>query len=375
LRIFLDLRTVRPGMTGVGIAAHLVWDALLSQPCEGEVAGLFLKSCAPPASSDPHVTLIETGVDYESHPRGDLWFHMRLPRIAGGWGADVFHGAAFQIPWLPTPFAKTVSIHDMIAFRHPGTMPFRFRNYLRFVTRLSARSSDRIVTCSGATACDIAEILSVDTSKIDVVPLYPRPVFRPVSPDESDSASRFPKEIRKPFILCAGTLEHRKNQELLVRAFGYLTHKGAKGCQLILAGGRGDGFDGIAAAIRDSGASNDIIIVERPDDSLLRTLYCRAELFVLPSLYEGFGLTLLEAMACGAPVLHSDAASLPEVAGGAGAAFISGNLESLVQAMDGLLRDKARRSAMRSRSLSRAAEFTPERTAVLLWNAYARAVK
>lgn len=360
-------------MTGVGEAAFLIWEALVKHGNPVELMGLLLDPSVQHTLSTNGASIIKVpDSDYERHPGGEFWLNSSLPGIVKNSGASLFHGTGFRVPWLPTSFKKVVTIYDLIAFRMPDAYPASFRHYIRWVTHFSAKAAHRIIVPSENTRCDVVEFLKVDSEKIDIAPLYASPVYSPLEPD-SEEKNPLPG-LPEKFILCVGTLDRRKNQLALIRAFELLKDSGAPH-QLYLVGHQGHGGEEVMKAIEKSRQTHEIIFVERLSREELRHLYSKADLFVFPSLYEGFGLPVLEAMSCGAPVLCSNAASLPEVGGDAAEYFDPNSPGELSEKMRRLLDNGVALNIMRKNGLDRAAEFTAERCARAHLECYRKALK
>ena len=360
-------------MTGVGVAAQLLLKALAGRMDALSITGLFLKGCIPEDLQSLPIKAIETLIDYEHHPTGEWWLNFSLPKIVRDSRADIFHGASFLVPWRKTSFRKIVTIHDLIAFHYPETYPFKFRHYVRWITRLSLRSADRIIVPSTHTKEDVTNYFNIGEAKIDVVPHYPHPRFRPFTPDEADSRRRalgLPEE----YILCVGTLEKRKNQDALLKAYEILKKRTPIPHKLLLIGPPAHDSEPLLRMMKDSPVAGDILHWGWKKIESLDAIYACAGLFVLPSFYEGFGLPVLEAMASGIPVICSNASSLPEVAGDAAKIISPDSPEEISDAMEDILTHQDRLMTLREKGLLRASEFTSERTAFLVLASYEKAL-
>lgn len=204
-------------------------------------------------------------------------------------------------------------VHDMTYLRCPETMEESNLEHLRRGIRYSVERSSRVLTISEFSKGEIAELLGVPEEKIAVV--SPAPSLSGATADFDGCRQKW--GIKGPYLLYVGTIEPRKNLARLLRAFELLKEKRGIRHQLVLAGGRGWRDEGIFQTVRELRHRDDVVFTGYVSDGEKNTLYQNAEVFVFPSLYEGFGIPPLEAMAHGCPVVCANAASLPEVAGGA----------------------------------------------------------
>ena len=267
----------------------------------------------------------------------------------------------------PVPLCPTVvTIHDLSYLAHPEWLSARVRLQLRLLIPPSLRRAACIIAISEFTKRDLIARYGTPADKIMVVPEAPAAEFTPLP----DAALRpLPAGVREPFILAVGNLEPRKNLATLIEAFGDLVRRGFGG--LLLVAGK-DKYQGEQAAgtVARMGLQSRVIFTGYVDDPTLRLLYNRAALFVYPSLYEGFGLPPLEAMACGCPVVASQATAIPETVGDAAILVDATSVAALAEAMRRVLNDPdlARRLSVEGRA--RAAQFSWERTAELTRRVY-----
>jgi glycosyltransferase involved in cell wall biosynthesis len=298
-----------------------------------------------------------------------LWEQALLPAYAAG--LDVLHCPVNVLPML-TPCPAVLTIHDLTFLRFPERFRPERQKYLATLTKLSAKKARRVMTDSANTKRDVAELLHVPPERIDVV--YPGldEAFHPVSPNELAEFRRG-KGLPDEFILYVGTLEPRKNVDALVRAYSLLVAKGFRGWPLVIAGGRGWMFDHIFAEVERNDLVDDVLFPGYVPAEELAYWYGAASVFVYPSLYEGFGLPALEAMACGTPVVVSNASSLPEVVGDAGAQVDPRRTDELAETLAEILQSSRRREQMAAAGLQRAASFTWDRAAEQVMRVYREA--
>jgi glycosyltransferase involved in cell wall biosynthesis len=244
------------------------------------------------------------------------------------------------------------------------------RSYLRIFTQLSVRRARRIVAVSESTKRDLVRSYSLSPDKVDVVYNGVDPSFRPL-PSKQVAAFRRETELPERFILFVGTLEPRKNVVGLVEAYARLPKERPP---LMLVGGKGWLYDEIFARVEALGLSHEIRFVGYVPAEALPLWYNAADLFVYPSLYEGFGLPALEAMACGTPVVTSMASSLPEVVGDAGRLVDPSDTEGLAAVMAQVLGSGEQREQMQIEGLAQASKFSWEQTAFYTAHSFKRAL-
>ncbi|MBI4384074.1 MAG: glycosyltransferase family 4 protein [Nitrospinae bacterium] len=287
----------------------------------------------------------------------------------GGWpislllrGLDVFHFTGAVSPGLKG--VKTVAtVYDLYHVRDPESVAEKHRvPQRRFAENL--KSVSKIISISAFTRRDLCDIFGIPPEKVAVVPLGVDPdVFRPLDKNECRAYLRQKFRLDGDYLLFVGTLETRKNLTALAEAFRLVRSRHA-GLKLVLAGGPGHGFDKVREKIREWGVEDSVFYpgyLEGAED--LVRLYCGADVFVFPSVYEGFGLPLLEAFACGVPVAASDRAAIPETAGEAALQFNPGQPEDIAAKILNILEDGGLAESLKSRGLARAGEFSWERTA------------
>ena len=282
-----------------------------------------------------------------------LWEQTVLPFQLVKEGIDLVHSLAFVQP-LFSSCPGVVTIYDLSFLLFPeGFNPWK-RLYLRCMTPYSARRSRRVIALSQSTKSDLSRLFGVPKAKIEVIPCGIDPRFRPLN---GNLVSRFRQGRGLPerMILFVGTIEWRKNVSLLLEAYAQINKDVPHA--LVLAGARGWGADGIFAQAEELGLA-DVIFAGYVEQEELPLWYNAADLLAYPSLYEGFGLPPLEAMASGTPVLTSNISSLPEVVGDAGILVDPQNAGEIAREMLKVLRDKGLQEEMRKRGLERAKRFT-----------------
>ncbi len=284
-----------------------------------------------------------------------LWEQFVQPWALWRRGIDLLHAMAFVGP-LASPCPLVVTILDLSFLRYPQAFRPGNRFYLRLFTRVSARRARRVIAISKHTKADITRWLGVPPERIEVVYCGVEGRFHPL-PIEEVSAFRREKGLPEQFLLYVGTLEPRKNLSLLLRAYARLRAAGGNPPPLILAGARGWRCEGLFSQVEELGLRGSVHFPGYISPEELPLWYNAAACFVYPSLYEGFGLPPLEAMACGTPVLSSHAASLPEVVGDAGLLLDPLDEDAWAQELARLLSRPNLQSELAERGLDRARRF------------------
>jgi glycosyltransferase involved in cell wall biosynthesis len=283
---------------------------------------------------------------------------------------DLLHGLAYAAP-LASGCPTVVSVHDLSFLRYPGAFrPFN-RSYLSLVTRASARRAACVITASESTRQDIVSLIGVPEDRVAVVPDGVAPEFHPASPDETTSF-RQRAGLPERYILFLGTLEPRKNLVRLLEAYALLRSWDREANRataapslppLVIAGGKGWSYQEIFDRVTGLGLADQVIFPGFVAAEDLPWWYRGAEIFVYPSLFEGFGLPVLEAMASGTPTITSNASSLPEVAGDGAILVNPEDTQQIAEAMQRVLTTPSLAAELRAAGIRRAAGFSWERTA------------
>jgi glycosyltransferase involved in cell wall biosynthesis len=282
-----------------------------------------------------------------AHRAGHAWEQLVLPARARRLGAR-----ALLCPANVAPVAyprSVVVIHDAAVLRHPGWYSRAYAGWQRLVLPAVARRASVVMTVSEFARGELVELLGIDAAVV------PGGVDQRFTPAADPEPARRAHALERPYVLCVASHTARKNLAALVPAARALA---GDGVEVVVAGGHRPQF------ARERGLDA-LRVIGRVDDALLPGLYAGAEAFALPSRYEGFGLPVLEAMACGTPVVAADAAALPETCGGA-ARLAPPEGEAFAAALTALLGDGAERARLRAAGSARAARFG--------WDATARAL-
>ena len=299
-----------------------------------------------------------------------LWEQGSQPLALRRSPPDLLHGMAFSLPML-WGGPSVVTIFDLSFIRYPERLTAARRLYLRLITGRSAQKARRVIAISESGQREINRLLGIPESQIDVaIPGVGR-AYQPVDP-RTVADFRQRAGLPERFLLHVGTLEPRKNLDILLRAYAQLPQRDK--VKLALVGGEGWGGEAIQRLIEELGLRNDLIMPGYVPGETLPMWYNAAEMFVYPSVYEGFGLPVLEAMACETPVITSDTSSLPEAAGEAGMLLPPLDVDAWTSAIARLLNTPTERATMATQGQQHAASFTWERTARQTVESYHRAL-
>jgi glycosyltransferase involved in cell wall biosynthesis len=308
-----------------------------------------------------------------------LWHRLHLPlpveTLIGM--QDLFHATDFVLPPTTQHSRTLLTVHDLSFVRDPESTTVQLRRYLNSVVPKSVAQAHHVLADSRATKDDLIELYKTAPDKITVLHSGVDARFAPEKQrGEEERIRRRYKLGHQPFILSLGTLQPRKNYSRLIAAFARVADVSRwidgrpTSHNLVIVGKQGWLFDSIKADVARLGIRTRVIFPGYVEDQDLPALYRAADLFVFPSLYEGFGLPPLEAMACGTPVVTSNVSSLPEVVGEAGLTVDPTDIYALANAISRALQDVQLRQQMIEHGLARAAEFTWQRAARQLRQVY-----
>lgn len=290
-----------------------------------------------------------------------IWHRLHVP-VPATWitgKLDLFYAPDFLLPPLPRNVRTLVTIHDLSFIRHPETFPPQLRDYLTTTVPQSVARADHVLTDSEWTRKDVIELLGTAPERVTSLHLGVSQDFGPAATQaERDGLTAKYGIAPDPYVLAVGTVQPRKNYERLIDAIDQV--RKTYEVTLVLAGRPGWLSEPVVEAVK---ARPYVQLLGFVDDQDLPALYRQAQVLAYPSLYEGFGLPPLEAMACGTPVVASSASSVPEAVGDAGLLHDPANTEALADALRRALTDDELRADLRQRGFARAAEFTWTRTA------------
>ncbi len=355
------------------VAARELIPALLAQAPAGTSFTAFVNREAAAAGDGPWGELLPA-VTVPAHARSRVQWVLGeqalLPRLASRAGVDLVHSLASTAP-LWGPFKRVVTVHDLIYARVPEAHSGLRERGMRVLVPAAARRSQRVIADSQSTRNDLIELIGLDAELIDVVPLGLGAAARTPPAPERDLRERLELGERRVLLSLSAKRPH-KNLLALIGALSLLEPELRP--LLVLPGYPTWHEQELRERAAAAGLNGDVRFPGWLPDGDVEGLWALAEAFVFPSLYEGFGLPVLEAMARGVPVACSSASSLPEVAGDAALLFDPHSEREIAEAIGRLMADEQLRERLRQRGRARAQGFTWARTARLTLRSYARAL-
>ena len=368
--------------TGIGWVADGILRQLRRQRPEDTMQLNYFKlrnrSAGRPASMEEYVQLgfQDVSARFSFSLYRMIWNVLPLP-YSWFFGKDTDVTVFFNYYIPPGVKGKKITIfHDMAYKRFPETVRARTKMMLDSNMEQACRRADAILTVSEFSKREILEYLPVSPEKITVMPLGIRSErFHTGYTEEQIGAAREKYRLPKGYLLYLGTLEPRKNIERLVEAYGVLRQRNADVPPLILAGRKGWMYDTIFAKIQELGLEQYVWSTGYVENEAVPLLIAGAVAFLFPSIYEGFGMPPLEAMACGTPVLTANVSSMPEVAGDSAVLVDPFSVESIAEGMERLVEKPDLRRELSERGIRRASQFTWERSAGIVSEVMQRLVQ
>lgn len=362
MRIAYECSTIRANRSGIGRVTEQLAIALDAEIGANDELWMLTNGTAPAGmrAVPPVGPLRPTS----------LWLQAAVPRAARRDGFDLFHFTNSTAPvFASAPYV--VTIHDLSLVRHPETHPLRRRAIQRTLLGRTARGARRVIAVSEATARDVVDLLGVPRERVAVTPLASAAGFRPVVDAERLGAVRARYGLEGPVVLYVGNVEPRKNLVRLVDAFERV---GAAGTTLAIAGGLAWMSGEVERRVAGYRGPGRVRLLGYVADEDLPALYSVATVAAYVSIWEGFGLPVLEAMACGTPVVGSRVPAIEEVAGGAARLVDPYSVEEIAGGLAAVLSSGAERARLSAAGLARAAEFSWQETARRTLEVYREAV-
>lgn len=294
---------------------------------------------------------------------GRLFFEqLILPWLARRYRAEVIHSLHYSLPLLPTRARRIVTMHDMTAYVLAHMHPWFKGAYMRFFIRRATRHADRLIFVSSSALEDCRGWFQLPLENAVVIHHGNSEAFRPDGPPEALAEVSARYRLPHRYLLYLGTLEPRKNIPLLLRAFAQLVEHHPE-ARLVIAGKKGWYWDEIFHTVDDLHLGDRVIFTGYVDEADKPALIRGALLFLYPSLHEGFGVPVLEAMASGVPTIAGNRTSIPEIAGDGALLIDPESLPDLTAALEHLYTDASARSELAARGLAQAAKFSWRKTA------------
>lgn len=339
MRIAIDLQAISNRKTGLGVYVENLWQNLKKLDAEWLPIRIIKKDLSTPFRI--------------------LWDQAGMPFVAKIKKPDILFIPAFSVPFL-YPGKTLVTVHDLIPLVIDQKFSFSAKIYWQKILPLSFKKASHLIAISECTKKDLMYFLKIPPEKITVIPEAPSPIFKPEKDQNLIKKILDKFQINSPFILSVGTLEPRKNYPRLIRAFAYLNEPDIN---LIIVGKKGWRYKEIFHTVAQYKLEKRVKFLNYITDEELMVLYNQALFFVFVSLYEGFGLPLLEALACGCASISSSVSSLPEVGGEAVLYVDPQNTQEIKERMKLLIQNKELRESLKQKALKQAQKFSWKKTA------------
>jgi glycosyltransferase involved in cell wall biosynthesis len=360
-RIGLDATALPPQPAGAGNYTINLIRSLAVLDTDFEFTIFSYQSGSELIKTDNNMSLNWVILPDKSPPRRLVWEQTGLPGLVQKTALDLLHSPHYTRP-VALGCASVVTFHDMTFFLYPRYHTLFKRLYFPFAMRNSARSADALIAVSENTKKDILQHLNVPDSKIHVVYHGVDERFSPLYDKEQLNSISLKYNLPEDFILYVGVVEPRKNLIALLNAFRNL-NKTNKNLRLVIVGQTGWGYDKVMELVETPELKGTVLLTGYIPPDELPAIYNLAKIFVYPSIYEGFGLPVLEALACGTPTITTSVSALPEIIGDAGVLVPPDNDQALLDAMQTLLENDSEQNRLSKKGVQRAAFFTWERAA------------
>ena len=377
MQIGLTTSVIQRGRSGVGQYVRSIVRAMLPHAAQHEFTLFVLEEDRPLfdfAAGAMRIVPVEER--FRPAVRDILWHQTRLPRLAKQLGLDVLHAPSYRRLLASAPCAKVGTIHDLAPFRLAGKYDWKRMLYGRVVVKQLARRQDAVIAVSETTAADIRQFFGVADERMTTVPNgIDHARFNLVGQNDAGARVAARWGLDGAYFLFVSRLEHPgKNHVRLIAAYEQFRKSTDANIKLVLGGGDWHGAEVIHARAAASPFSSDIRFLGFVPDAELPALYQAAHAMVYPSLFEGFGLPPVEAMACGCPVICSTRGALGEVMGDAAMVVEPESEASIASAMAELVSDQSEREKLISAGIKRAGLFSWDRAAVGTLDAYRSAM-
>jgi glycosyltransferase involved in cell wall biosynthesis len=367
MRIGIDTRIIYKSMTAIGRTTYELVKGLSEIDKENEYFILY---------RDNPLGFLEGMSNfnryYSTISRHSPRVQVEIPLFQYKKKIDVFHSTHFVKP-LWEPCKSVVTIYDLLYLYYPQYFRRQSIAYYNILIPKVVKRANKVITISQSVKNDLVNLLKCPEDKIDVIMLaFDKKRFNVISDLDLVKRATLKYNIPCKYVLYVGTSKPHKNLERLIKAFSLIVRETEH--SLVIGGIKDSQYTTLCQLIKELGIEDRIIFTDEIDETDLPLIYNGAELFVFPSFHEGFGLPPLEAMACGVPVLVSNATSLPEVVGDAAIMFNPYDIEEIAQNMKRILNNKNLQGEMRIKGLERCQEFSWRKTAEKTLNTYKHAL-
>lgn len=359
------LLSFMPGYRRAGVSQYtqqMVCHLMTALPRSDDIVTIFSGPALPPDGFVPAgVHWQRSRLPTDHAPGRIVWEQIVAPVVSARAGLDVLFCPVNVVP-LASAVPSVVTVHDLAFLSHPEAFHAAKRRYLTAMTRLSVRRARRVIAVSAHTRDDLVRHFGVNPARVVVIPNAADERFRPSADRDTLARFRAKNALPERYILFVGTLEPRKNLRRLIEAFARIAGD-QPDVKLVIVGASGWLTSDLAPLVHAHHLRDRIIFMGYVQDDALPLWYQGASVFCYPSLYEGFGLPVLEAMACGTPVVTSRTSSLPEVTGEAALLVDPTDVPGIARALTALLADGARRRELAAAGRAHARRYSWERTA------------
>jgi glycosyltransferase involved in cell wall biosynthesis len=350
MRIAVDARAAAAAPTGISCYVRTLVSAL--EECPGDHRYLLLREGESPSPLSADARFAEMNVE-----PADRWMELNLDGLLDEWGAEVYHSPLAPPP-VVCPCPRVLTVHDVIPRLWPDFVDEGFRHYFTERIAPAFRRGEHLIAVSGCTGRDLAHLYGVDPERISVVPEAPLPAHVRAVPEPQARTTLASLGVRQPYLLYVGAIEPRKNVITLLHALELLRGKCTVAPQLVVVGGiRGESAGALLRELESAQQDGSVVWLRGVGAQDLCALYQMASCFVLLSLYEGFGLPVLEAMSHRLPVVVSRVSSLPELVGEAGLLVDPYDEKEVAAALYEVLTNLCVRRSLAQRARERASEF------------------